>query len=71
MEMTLVPAFADYTSEKEVKQAFNEGKDFLIVGMHPYAGKYCNRQDLLHHKEGEEIKIRFNKKQDFVYLKVE
>jgi hypothetical protein len=47
--MTIVPAYGnDYTSAKQVKEAFHAGKDFRIADyFHPEDGRYVNREDLI------------------------
>lgn len=47
--LTLVPAYGrDYKSQKEVREAWNTGKDFLINDMSStYNGKYVNKDDLV------------------------
>jgi hypothetical protein len=46
--MTLEPAYGrNYKSIKEVKEAFNADKDFIIASVGPWMGKYINRQQLI------------------------
>jgi hypothetical protein len=47
MYVTVVPAYGrDYKSQKEVKAAWAEGKDFRITDMsHPNNGAYINKDD--------------------------
>lgn len=46
--MTLTPAYRDYNSKKEVLEALNNGKDFIIADfMNKDSGRYCNKQDLI------------------------
>jgi len=46
--MTLVPSYGkDYKSIKEVKEAFNANKDFLIASCGFGAGQYVNRKQLV------------------------
>lgn len=47
--MTVVPAYGhDYTSAKQVKDAFHANKDFRIADyFHPEDGRYVNREDLI------------------------
>ena len=49
--MTLAPAYGkDYKSIKEVKEAFNAGKDFMIVSVGPHMGRYVNKPQLVGHE---------------------
>lgn len=45
--MTLTPAYGrDYKSQKDVKSAWEDGKDFVIADLfHPDNGRYINKQD--------------------------
>ncbi len=45
--LTVTPAYGrDYKSGKAAKQAWREGKDFIIANiMHKYDGKPMNKQD--------------------------
>jgi hypothetical protein len=46
--MTLEPAYGkDYKSIKEVKEAFEANKDFMIASVGPYMGRYVNRRQLI------------------------
>jgi hypothetical protein len=58
--MTVVPAYGnDYTSAKEVKDAFRAGKDFLIADhFHPEDGRYVNRADLIKSKV-RKVNVRY------------
>lgn len=57
--MTLTPAYGrDYTSKKQVIEAWNNGDDFIIADiMHPYSGKPANKNDL---KDERNIMIRYS-----------
>ncbi len=50
----------DYTTAKKALEDWYKGKDFRIT-----FGTYCSIRDF---NNGESIKIRFNKLQDFVYV---
>jgi len=47
--MTLVPAYnRDYRSAKEVREAFNADKDFVIASVDdPDCGRYVNKPQLV------------------------
>jgi hypothetical protein len=47
--MNLTPAYGkDYKSQKEVLEAFNAGKDFLIADISsPHNGRYVNKPQLI------------------------
>lgn len=48
MTLTLIPAYGrDYKSIKEVKEAFNAGKDFEIASIGPNCGRYVNKSQLV------------------------
>jgi hypothetical protein len=66
--LTMIPAYnRDYREPHQVLADFLEDKDFMICDVScPFNGKYANRSDL---KE-EEVKIRYNKLQDFVVIDV-
>ena len=57
--MTVIPLPGrDYKSAAEVKQAWAEGKDFIIAdAFHKYDGKPCNKEDT----KGETITVRYKK----------
>jgi len=52
----------DYKTAKEVQEAWDAGKDFIIqcIG-HRYNGRPMNNQDA---QPGEQYNIRYNKKTD-------
>lgn len=58
--MTLVPAYGrDYTSQKQVKQAFADNLDFVIADVFDrYHGKPVNREQLT---PGQTVTIRYAK----------
>lgn len=44
--ITVVPAYGrDYKSKKEVLEAWNDGKDFVIADAFHGNGRYINKQD--------------------------
>ncbi len=46
--MTLEPAYGrDYRTIKEVEEAFDADKDFLIASVGPWMGKYVTRRQLV------------------------
>jgi hypothetical protein len=55
--LTLTPAYGrDYKTQKEAKEAFLSGKDWIVANLfHAYDGKPCNLEDLQH--EGKETKV--------------
>lgn len=69
MNLTVVPAYGrDYKTAKEAKSAFEANSDFLIMDISsPDDGKYASKHDL---PAGTEVKIRYNKHQDFTFVKV-
>jgi hypothetical protein len=55
--MTLVPAYGrDYKTAKEVKEAWEQGKDFEVADMFTTGGRYCNKQDI---GKGNGAQVRF------------
>ncbi len=45
--MTLIPRYRDYKSEKEVRTAFNAGKDFTVANISSrWDGLPANKEDL-------------------------
>lgn len=72
--LTLVPAYGrDYSSESAVIADWEGKKDFLIqdVGC-PYNGRYVDIQQARDVRADgyDGVKIRFNKKQDYVLIEV-
>jgi len=60
----------DYKSAKEVKEAFEADKDFVIADfVHPDCGRYINRPQLL---EGgiREVRIRYKRLTKVCLVKV-
>ena len=64
----------DYKSAKEVKAAFNVDDDFRVCAPIGEYSKWdtmaCNKSDLEMYGV-DEVKVRFNKLQDVVIIKVE
>lgn len=61
-----VPAYgADYTSQAQVKAAWNASKDFQIVEYGPHYGQYVNKQDA---QDDEKYMIRYAKLQKVIIL---
>jgi len=56
--MALVPAYGrDYKSAKETKQAFLDGKDFILYDItSPWDGKPCSIRDF---DPGQHIELRY------------
>lgn len=66
MFMSAVPAYGrDYKNQREVVQAWNEGKDFLIQGM--FKSGYINKDDA---PKGATINIRYAKQRKVFPIKV-
>jgi len=61
--IVVIPAYGrDYKTEEEALRDWNAGKDFKISDVsNRYNGKYISKND------GQRVKIRFNKMQDFVF----
>ena len=59
--MTVSPAYGrDFKSQKEVKAAWAEGKDFIIQDyMHPNCGAYINKQDA--DSDNISVMVRYSK----------
>ena len=71
--MHIIPAYGrDYKSKKEVEEAWNAGKDFIISDISAGAsdGRYINKEDALNHKI-KEVNIRYKKLTQVVVIKVE
>ena len=66
--LIVVPAYGrDYKSQKEVKEAWAQGKDFIIAS--PFAedyGRYVNKEDA---PKGSYVNIRFKKGTNLVVIK--
>lgn len=58
--MTLTPAYGrDFKSKKEVLEAWESGKDFIISNMfHPDDGRYINKEQA---QKGDSFNIRYKK----------
>lgn len=68
MDIHAVPAYGrDYASESAVLKDWNAGKDFMITGCHPDAGRYFSVRDLPSIKEG--VWLRYNRRKDIVKVK--
>ena len=66
--ITLVPAYGrDYTSKEKAKQAFEDGKDWVISDIsNPYNGSYCSIRDI----DGYQVKLRYMKRERVVLVNV-
>jgi hypothetical protein len=69
MFIGVAPAYGrDYKSMKEVKAAWEAGKDFLITDMvHPNCGAYLNKNDA---PKGATINVRFKRQTSVCPIKV-
>lgn len=58
--ISLVPAYGrDYNSKKEVKEAFNSGKDFRIMDIsNAHDGRYASQPELTEYRQ---VRIRYSK----------
>lgn len=57
MHMTLTPAYGrDYKSQREVKNAFESGKDFEIASVGPDLGRYTSIRDF---QRGDRVTLRY------------
>lgn len=72
--MMIIPVqWRDYKSKKEVEESFNKDEDFRVCCPIGEYSKWdtmaCNKSDLV--GSGiDEVKVRFNKLQDIVIIKV-
>lgn len=68
----LTPAYGkDYVTEKQVSEAYNQEKDFILENvLDHYCGKPCNKSDLMTMSEYTHVKLRYAKKTELVILKV-
>lgn len=58
--LEVVPAYGvDYTSQAQVKDAWNAHKDFRIVSVGSHFGQYINKGDA----EGTKLMVRYAKLQ--------
>jgi len=66
--LTVVPAYGrDYKSQKEVKAAWAEGKDFRIEDMSsPDNGRYVNKDDKV---KGITFNVRFDQNRKVCVIK--
>jgi hypothetical protein len=72
--LTLSPAYGrDYKSKADAKQAWEEGKDWTIEGMHPDAGRYTSIRDIdMFLADGyDSVRLRYNGLRDLVDLKLD
>lgn len=69
MYITVVPAYGrDYKNQKDVKQAFKDGKDFIINDMsHPNDGAYVNKDDA---PKGCTLNVRYAKLTKVLPIKI-
>lgn len=67
--ITLTPAYGrDYRSGKEVREAFNSGRDFVVASVSsPWCGCYVNKPQL---SSGDTVTIYFNRKTKFVVIDI-
>ena len=70
MGLTLIPALGrDYKSAKEVQEAWDAGKDFIVSNMFsPDDGRYINKEDA--EKTGGTFNIRYKKMTQIKVIKV-
>jgi hypothetical protein len=66
--LIVVPAYGrDYKSQKEVKEAWAQGKDFVIASMHSEDyGRYVNKEDA---PKKSFVNIRYKKGAGLVVIK--
>lgn len=71
MFLTVVPAYGrDYKSAKEVKAAWEEGKDFRIEDMSsPDDGRYINKEDAVKNGVGT-VNVRYKGNRNVCPIKV-
>lgn len=67
--VTLTPAYGrDYANVHDVKQAFLDGKDFILQDVTSrWYGKPCNVLDF---KSGTKVRIRYNKNRSVAIVEV-
>lgn len=72
MYLTIVPAYGrDYTSQKQVKEAWNANQDFTIQDMSsPHNGRYINKSDAEKFSPGITVNIRYKKLTQVLPIKV-
>lgn len=70
MHLTLTPAYgSDYKSKKEVIEAFDNNKDFILsTPFHPDSGRYCNKEDLK--TQVSSVNIRYKKLTQIAVVKL-
>jgi hypothetical protein len=66
--LSVEPAYGrDYKTQKEVKEAWNQGKDFMINSIFsPDYGRYVNKEDA---PKKSYVNIRFKKGAGLVVIK--
>lgn len=66
------PAYGrDYKSQKEVKEAWASGKDFVVLDvMHPFYGSYINKEDAEGSPEVKAVNIRYAQHAKLCVIKV-
>lgn len=66
--LSVEPAYGrDYKSQKEVKEAWAQGKDFVINSIFsPDYGRYVNKEDA---PKGSHVNIRFKKGTSLIVIK--
>tara|TARA_R110002020_G_scaffold414874_3_gene624337 strand:+ start:1320 stop:1532 length:213 start_codon:yes stop_codon:yes gene_type:complete len=66
--ISLIPAYGrDYNSKKEVKEAYDSGKDFRIMDIsNAHDGRYASQPEL---KEYRQVRIRYYKLQRVMIIK--
>jgi hypothetical protein len=69
--MTLTPAYGkDYNSQREVLEAFNAGKDFVINDISsPHDGRYVNKPQLIE-TNIDRVTIRYKQLRSVMSVKV-
>jgi hypothetical protein len=63
MDIIVVPAYGrDYKSATLVREAWDNGSDFQIAGLHRDAGRYISSRDVAHRPlDITEVWARYNK----------
>tara|TARA_R100001463_G_scaffold58180_1_gene110463 strand:+ start:254 stop:493 length:240 start_codon:yes stop_codon:yes gene_type:complete len=59
-----------YKNKKDVIQAFSEDKDFRVNDFNYGFGMATNRADLLNIPNIENVKIRYNKLEDVIFINI-
>lgn len=69
--MTLTPAYGrDYKSQKDVKAAWDAGKDFVVNTFGPDNGRYINKEDAERFAKGQTLNIRYSKNTKVCVIRV-